>query len=403
MMTPATHPPTLEKTPEFSLVLGGGLFRLFHKAHLSGDALELAYRRILVLVLITWVPLLVLSAMEGAALGGTLRIPFLYDIETHVRLLVALPCLIAGERVVHLRMQTAVRRFADRGIVVPEDMAKFNAAIRSTMRVSGSVALEVGLLILVAILGQWIWRTYVALDAGSWYARPQGAGGADEPIHLTLAGRWNAFVSITVFQFILMRWYLRMILWLGFLGKVSRLNLRLVATHPDRTGGIGFLGTSSFAFGPVLFAQGALLSGLIANRIFYDGHKLLDYKLEAAAFVLFFVTLVLGPLLVFMPSLALARRQGLRDYGLLASRYVDGFDRKWIGPSASGELLGSPDIQSLADMGNSYAVVREMRIVPFGTKQVVSLAAVAAVPLVPLLLTMFSLEELVVQLIKVLF
>jgi hypothetical protein len=44
--------------------------------------------------------------------------------------------------------------------------------------------------------------------------------------------------------------------------------------HPDRCGGLGFLAGISQAFAPVLLAQGAVLAGMIANRIFYAGATL---------------------------------------------------------------------------------------------------------------------------------
>ena len=48
--------------PDFSLVLGGPLFQLFRKAHLSDDALEQVRLRIIVISLFAWLPLLALSA-----------------------------------------------------------------------------------------------------------------------------------------------------------------------------------------------------------------------------------------------------------------------------------------------------------------------------------------------------
>ena len=148
--------------------------------------------------------------------------------------------------------------------------------------------------------------------------------------HLTPAGYWYAFVSIPIFQFILLRWYLRLLIWFRFLWQVSRLNLRLTSTHPDRAGGLAFLGKSAYAFAPILFAQGALLAGLIANRILYEGESLLSFKMEAASLVGFFVLFILGPLVMFTPQLSRAKRRGLGEYGLLASRYVQGFEEKWV-------------------------------------------------------------------------
>ncbi len=91
------------KTQDFSIVLGGPLFQLLRRAHLTGDALELLVRRVVAIPLFAWLPLLVLSALEGQALGGSVAIPFLLDVEVHVRFLLVMPLLIIAELVVHRR------------------------------------------------------------------------------------------------------------------------------------------------------------------------------------------------------------------------------------------------------------------------------------------------------------
>jgi len=394
-----SEPAIPTQPPDFSLVLGGPLYQLFRRAHLTGDALQLLRRRILVLAGVAWIPLLLLSAFAGHAWGGTIAVPFLQDIEAHVRFLVALPILVAAEIVVHLRLRPTVAQFVARRIVTEEDMPRFQEAIDSTRRVRNSVIAEITLLVLVYTVGLWVWKSQIALGTASWYATPEAGH-----TNLTPAGYWYALVSVPIFQFILVRWYFRFFLWFSFLWRVSRLNLRLVPIHPDRAAGLSFLGRGSYAFAPILFAQGALLAALIASQIFFAGRNLMAFKVEIASFIAFFVAAVLSPLIVFSPKLARAKRQGLADFGLLASRYVGAFEDKWVreGASTGEPLLGSADIQSLADLGNSYSVVQEMRLVPFGLKDVTRLAAGAAVPLLPLTLTIFSLEELVTRLLAVL-
>ena len=389
----------LQESPDFSLVLGGPLYQLFRRSHLSGGALELLHRRILFISLFAWIPLLLLSLIGGHALGGAIKVPFLQDIEAQVKFLVALPVLIAAEMIVHLRIRPVVSKFVERNLVAPEEMPKFQAAIDSHKRLRNSIGLEVGILVLVYTLGHWLWRNQHASGAATWYAMPQ-----DTHLHLTLAGYWYAFVSVPLFQFILLRWYARLFIWFRFLWQVSRLNLHLTSTHPDRAGGLSFLGKSSYAFGPILFAQSALLSGNLATQILFEGKSLLSFKLQIAGFVAFFVLFILGPLGMFTPQLARAKRKGLEEYGTLANRYVQEFEEKWIrrGVPKGEELLGSGDIQSLADLGNSYTTVQEMRVVPFGIRDVTPFVVASAVPLLPLLLTVFSLEELVTRLIKIL-
>jgi hypothetical protein len=167
---------------------------------------------------------------------------------------------------------------------------------------------------------------------------------------------------------------------------------------------LSFLGNSSYAFAPILFAQGALLAGLVADRVLYRGETLQSFRFQIGGFIVFFVVAVLAPLLMFVPRMARARRKGLADYGLLAQRYVESFDEKWVRePLPSAELLGTGDIQSLADLGNGYQVIREMRIVPFGLQDISRLAIATAAPLSPLLLTIFSFEELIIRIFKVVF
>ena len=386
---------------DFSLVLGGPLYQLYRRTHLATETLdELLHRRILTIALFAWLPLAFLSLLEGRALGGSITIPFLYDIEAHARFLIALPALIAAELVVHRRVSPLMRRFVERRVVVAEDVPELNAAIDSALRLRNSAAVEGALVILVYTVGLWVWRSKIALSAATWYATPDAAGG-----HYTAAGYWYAFVSIPMFQFTLLRWYMRLALWFWLLWRVSRLNLSLSAAHPDRAGGIGFLGKSAYAFAPILFAQGALLSGLIANRVLYEGASLRSFRVDAGGLIGFFVVVVLGPLTMFTPRLLRAKRKGSSEYGLLATRLVGGFEEKWIRGGASDvtQLLREPDASSLADFGTSYSVVKEMRIVPFGLHDIAQLVAATAAPLLPLTLTAFSLEEVATRLVEILF
>jgi hypothetical protein len=393
--TPAED--TGQSSPEFSLVLGGPLFQLLRRTRLSGDGLELLLRRVIILSAATWAPLLFLTSVSGQAVGGSVAIPFIEDVEVHVRLLVALPLLIAAELVVHRRLLPAVQQFVQRRIVRAEDLPAFQQAVDVTLRLRNSVWIEIGLIAAVYSVGIWVWRSQVALEAASWYAVPDGGG-----MRLTPAGYWFVFVSVPVFQFVLLRWYFRFLLWFLFLFRVSRLALKLVPTHADRTGGLGFLGGSVTAFAPVLMAQGAMLAGLIASQIFHAGRSLPEFKVEIVAFIAFFIVITLIPLTVFAPDLAKTKREGLRNFGRLASRYSGSFEGKWFqaGPADEDELLGTGDIQSLADLGNSFSVVQEMRFVPFGWRDVTRLAAITATPFLPLLLTVFSLEDFANYVIK---
>lgn len=386
---------------DFSLVLGGPLFQMLRRAHLAGDALQLVRRRIVAATVLAWVPLLVLSVADGRAWTHTLPVPFLYDVDAHVRFLVALPLLIYSELIVHDRMRTLTRQFETMGLVPLAVQSGFDTAIQRALRLRNSVIAEVLLIAFVYVVGIFVvWRYFVALDTGTWYAAMTTGR---RQVHL--AGWWYFLVSVPLFQFLLLRWYFRIFIWARFMWDVSRLDLAYAPMHPDRLGGIGFLSRIGYAFTPLLFAQGALLAGMLANRIFFEGAKLTDFRIEMFGFVVTMVTIVLAPLLVFVPPLARAKRMGLRVYSHLAKRHLDEFNAKWLhGGATEGELLvGNPDVSSLTDMASSFDVVREMRVLPVTRDLVVQLVVMTLLPIAPLLPTMISVDELLQRFVKIVF
>src|SRR5215471_4601310 len=148
---------------DLSVMLGGPLYQLYRRTHMSGAALEFLHRRVIVLTLLAWLPLLLLSLIDGFAWSGV-KVPFLLDAETHVRLLIALPLLVLAELVVHERMPGVVRQFVDRGIVGDSAGPEFEAAIASAMRLRNSVVAEILLLLFVYGVGIGvIWRQDIAL------------------------------------------------------------------------------------------------------------------------------------------------------------------------------------------------------------------------------------------------
>ena len=391
----------LQEPAEFSLVLGGPLYQLWKKARLDDDAGQLVRRRVAAMVLLAWLPLLLLSLAEGRAWGGSGTLAFLEDIEMHARLLLALPLLVVAELVVHQRMRPVVRQFTDRGLIPDAAIQKFEAAIAAAMRLRNSVPAELLLIALVYTAGvAATWRSQGVLEVATWSG--VGADGSWRP---SLAGWWLGCVSMPLFQFLLLRWYFRLFIWARFQWQVSRIELQFMPTHPDRCGGLGFLGGVSYAFAPVLLAQGVLLSGMMANRILYAGAKLPEFKVELIGLVAVLVFAILGPMLAFAPKLAAAKRTGLREYGTLAQTYAREFDRKWLrgGAARDESLVGSADIQSLADIGNAVGVIGEMRMAPFTLRTVFELGVMTLLPVGPLLLTMISLEELLDRVLAVLF
>jgi hypothetical protein len=386
---------------DFSLVLGGPFFQLLRKAHLTGSALELIKQRTIIISLLTWLPLFILSVIKGQAWGEGTNLPFIEDFEVHIRFLIAVPLMIVAELLVHQRMRMVVVQFEERNLIPEPSLVQFHNAIGSALRLRNSIFAELFILVLIYVIGyNVVWEQSMAVETTAWFSEPSVGKG-----ELSLAGIWFRYVSLPLFQFLFLRWYYRIFIWARFLFQVSRIKLKLVPTHPDYVGGLGFLSNIVYAFIPLAVAHGAVLAGMISNHIFHEGATLLDFKIGIIIIVVVVLLLVILPLFSFSSQLNETWRIGCIEYGKLASRYTQNFDTRWIREkrTADHEIENTSEIQGLADMANSYRIVDKMQSIPIKRSDIIMLTLATIVPMLPLVLTMMPLSELIKMLSGILF
>src|SRR5262245_28635022 len=338
---------------------------------------------------ITWIPLLVLSL-------GTWWItheaePILKDLSIHVRLLVSLPLLFVAERVLDWSGRRAVARLFEEDFVPPALEDRARAIVRRAERWRDSSLLETVLLLAIA--------SGVASLVGILPAAGIVHGIVDSRI--SAAHIWYALVSLPIFQFVLWRSLFHWALWVRVLGGFSRVPLRLLPMHADRRGGIGFLKQPSISYGAVLLlAMGSALCAGWETKILLYGGRIDDFKPLFYAFVLIATIIAFAPLLTFVPQLFAARLEGRRAYGRLVTDYARALQERWIGGPARKDLLGSPDFQSLADLGTSFSEnVQNMQVLLFGLRDIVVLFIVSHLPVIPVLLLEQSLSDVVKRLL----
>jgi hypothetical protein len=385
---------------DFSLILGGPFFQLLKRVRLSGKRLEFVKLRVIVISMVAWLPLLLLSMLNGQAWGDSLNLPFIEDLDVHIRYLLAVPIMIIAELLVHERISIIVKEFKERNLLPESEIGKFHNAIGSALRLRNSMIAEIAMVALIYGIGyQLIWNQAAGLDISTWYSEPTSEKG-----NLSLAGIWFRYMSLPIFQFLFLRWYYRIFIWARFLYQVSKIKLQLIPTHPDDVGGLGFMANSIYAFMPLAFAHGTLLSGLITNHIFHTGAELLDFTILIIVVIVIVVSLIILPLFMFSSQLSEAKRRGSMEYGRFASRFVKGFDERWLkGKEPFDNTLVGNDIQSLADLAQSFNVVEKMQFAPITKSNVIMLVAVTITPVLPLVLTMMPISELVKLLSGVLF
>jgi hypothetical protein len=364
----------------FSLTRGGPFYRLQVRLGHREGARERVVLRALVATFITWLPMLIFSLVQGLAFGSQVKVPFLHDFAVNLRFLVALPILILAESRIDWRWRILVLEFLRSGLVKEAELPAFEGVIKKITRLRDRWLPE-AIMILVAYL-PYIFTVKIELLSGvsNWHSRSAG--------EVSLAGWWFNFVSTPIFRFLLLRWVWRMFLWTLFLWRVSKLQLNLVATHTDKAAGLGFLSEGQKVFSSIVFAGGCVIAGQIANAILYEGATLSSVKWHMVVYGVMAVSVLVVPLLVVAPLLYRIKMKALFEFGGLVTNHNQLFETKWIHRKHPPEevILGNPDASSLADLGSSFTVIREMSIVPIDKNTLIRLTIAAVLPMLPVVL-----------------
>jgi hypothetical protein len=352
-------------------------------------------------VLIAWVPLAVWAGIRFLFSGDESAGSFFSDFAVNARFLVALPALILAEAECVPKLGRIVNHFAESGLVVEADRTRFEAAVSSTRRLLASSIGDLVMLVLV-----YIGVVALALYFSPAAVMPWHRSGTTTGFRLSPAGWWHALVSLPVFLIIFLGWLWRLALWTRFLFLMSRLNLHLIAGHPDGVGGLKFVTSSLRGFRLISFALGAVVAGSLANVQVHQGAQPLDFKYPVIALMVFLTVLFAGPMVIFLTKLRETKRRGTFEYGGLASDVGTHFEAKWLRQKARVDE-SSLEVQDFSATTDLYSVVNNvygMREVPFTLKDLIGPIAVSALlPFIPLALLAMPLEVILRGVVKLLF
>jgi hypothetical protein len=382
----------------FSLCEGGRLHSVLLRSGLAGASGRL--RLLGILLVVGWLPLIVISAAAGTALGGVEH-PLIKDLGAWARCLIVVPIMVFAEPMADRILGIVIDLFRRTGLVREADQPAFEAAVERTTRLATNDGVELILLLIAAALPHLLVASLPHLTSGTaWFGTLVGGD-----LQITTAGRWYAWVSLPLVQFLLLRWLWRLLAWWGLLWRISKLDLAWVPAHPDGAGGLGFLAWSPRAFRSVFFGISALAASTVSNHLQYGGEVLANFRAPVIAFMVCEVLLLLAPQFFFAGGLIKARFAALAKYGLAGAGMVREFDLHWMASAAprGAELLNSPQSSTMIDFASTYGTVRAMRPVAISLREVVGILLPVAAPFAPLLLYQYSITELlhaVLQLVR---
>jgi hypothetical protein len=376
-----------ESIEAFSL-RGGPLQRVVHRLGLAlgqRDGLGLG----LALAAALWAVLMTLAVLEGK----TSRLLSLDMIGGHVRIGVVIPLLFSCDRTLDARIRAFLGEIVHTGVI---PVSEYGELERVLLRIRGwkDGALADFVCLLSAVL-MLLYGNQLHLPGSTSIYDPRQASAS-------LTAQWYWFGCLTLYRVLMLRWVWRIGLSWYLLLRLAKLRLRLFAPHPDRMGGLGNIELVQANLLPLVFALSAVQSAALAEGI---ARGSASFEASYPTVLLTLVvgcTLLLTPLFFFMAQFWSCRVNGLDEYSQLATRYVRDFEDKWVRGSSTEPLLGTSDLQSLADLGNSVRVVQELQWVPIPLTLLKRIVIAGLVPFAPLILLEYPVAEIAKDFFKIL-
>ncbi len=388
----------------FKLSTGGLIHHLLIVLRIQGSTSYSTRRRIIILLALSWLPLFLLTALEGNLLNSQLDQPFIYDLKSYIRYLIVVPLLIVADRLIDPLIASNLQSIGSSGILGDQNSEKYDQAVEKLTHRKNSKIADI-VILLIVYLTIWSFFTNLEdLDMSTDFTNWATIQGDDEP-RLTRAGWWFLIVSAPLLQILLFRWFWRFYLWGEFLFRVSRIKLKLQPTHPDLAGGLGILKNGEGGFILIFLAFGIMFSASLAEEILYTDFTLTESRPYIGVFIISSIVFMSLPLSFFTKQLILAKRRGRVVYGGLGYKLSKAFDQKWgdsKDPTTGSELIKTADASAVCDYADIYNVVRSMRFLSIGPKDLVSQAIILLIPFLPLVLTEISLDEMISRLLDTL-
>lgn len=383
--------------PQFSISRGGRIHDAMVRFGLPESPRGMLLR-LAILVVVGWLPLVLLAAGDGLVFGRS-ALALFGDFGPWVRFFFVAPVMILAEPVADRVLDSVVRLIGLSGLVPAERQDAFDRLVTRTQRAATSDTADL-LMLVLALVVPHILTASISRQVGqgtAWIGSVENG-----MLTLTAAGRWYTWVSLPVIEFLLLRWLWRSLAWWWFLWRVARLPLDVVAAHPDRAGGLGFLAYAPNAFLPVFVALSALGAVGIAADIRINGSHLAEVKGVIIALIVLEIVILIVPQLFFLPLLSRTKRDALMRYGVAGARMARRFERQWTHAplKVEEELIDSSHPSAMIDYAGTYQVVESLRPTIFSLRELVRLLLPIAAPFAPLLLFEYSVKDILARVMQ---
>ena len=357
---------------------------------------------VLIVLCIAWLPLVIITAIDGTLVGG-IGLPFLKDFAIQGRLLIGIPMLILIKTVVYGRIPE-VLKYVSEVLIFPEDRERFmSGAMRKAKKSTDSRLSEI--IFLLGVVGFALSPADITSlfitnnETGSWLVSVEE--GKQVMSH---ARNWTQYISIPIFQFLLLRWIWRYIVWITLLFRISNMNLNLKPTHPDGSGGVGIIFLAQRNFHLFFVVCGMVISSVMINLFIHKAATFETLKLEILGYIILAVFLILFPMLFFTRKLVKTKYKGQLELSKAGTHLSKKYEEEWINPMGAEKRLaeGTVDPSIQVDYSGVYEMLQGLRIIPIHFSDIIIMVISLFIPFIPIFFIQFSIVELLQKIMNLL-
>ena len=350
---------------------GGPFYELQARLRLLHERSLRVRSRAVLFVAIAWGVPLLLGLPDSLLLR---KGSYVADLSVWARFFLAVAAFILAEEQVERGLRNRLDQFVRAPLLAPEATHVAARAVSTALKQRDSRLAEIIAALLAGLVAVGSYLTLKAAGVSSW-----AVSRTPETNVLTLAGWWSIWVSMPLCYFLMFRGLWRHVVWARLLRKIARLELRLVATHPDGKGGLGFLADYPNAYMFFVFGMSSLVAAALAKNLIHGAVSIAVFSTVMAMWLAIVITLFAMPLSAFTPPLARLKQRSLLWLGAEATRYHRSAERKQFGHNVVAD--GGKEVDDgLTDPTKLFDTARKLSSMLASRDAILPVAAAALIP-----------------------
>ncbi|KQY12164.1 hypothetical protein ASE23_28295 [Rhizobium sp. Root73] len=384
-----------EVTSDFLASHGGPFYELQHRLRLLHEHALKTGQRALIFITLAWFIPLLLGLPQSLSLDTSSGLTYLADLGVWSKFFIAVGAFVLSEQQIEKQLRKKLRQVISAPIIAPTSFTAAAHAVNQALQQRNSKVAEIICLVIAILAAMVAIRHQYTVETSSWAVVASPAGNT-----ITFAGWWTLIVSVPLFWFLALRGVWRHFVWSILLRKIAQMELRLVSTHPDGKGGIGFLADYPNAYMTFVFGISCAVAAAVAKNVLQETPPISHLTMLMGGWLVIVLALFAYPLSAFSKPLAELKKATMTRLTAQATQFQRLTERKLMGSNVVADSASeAEEVQDVTDPGKQYDATRKLSTLLLNRSALLPVSAAALFPFAIVAATRVPFKE-VMSLVK---